>query len=85
MFFRSISSQVGLKAGFTFKHLVMRSVIAGFNPVFLRTGALVALKVGRSPVRILCAKKPNDQISIFSKLSLKRFSGKIIFYFIYGA
>ena len=80
-----MSCQEGLFAGVTFKQRLIRSSIPGLKRDLAKTGFLDASKAGKSLEIILCKIKPKDQISIFSKLSFIRFSGKMIFSFISGA
>jgi hypothetical protein len=60
-------------AGVRLKHFEMSSSIPGEKADLLRIGFLVGSKTGIYLVIILCIINPNDQISIFSKLSLNKF------------
>ena len=83
--FRFIYDQDGLLFGVKLRQRLMRSNITGEKWVFESIGFLVGSKEGRSLVITLCKMNPKDQTSIFSKLNLNKFSGKMIFSFIYGA
>lgn len=79
---RFISDQDGLLFGVRLRQRLIKSNMPGEKCVFDRIGFLVGSNEGRSLVITLCKMNPKDHISIFSKLSLNKFSGKMIFSFI---
>lgn len=80
--FRFIYDQEGLLLGVKLRQRLIRSNIPEEKWVFDSIGFLVGSKEGRSLVITLCKMNPKDQMSIFSKLNLNKFSGKMMFSFI---
>lgn len=79
---RFISAQDGLLLGVRLRQRLIKSNMPGEKCVFESIGFLVGSNEGRSRVITLCKMNPKDQMSIFSKLSLNKFSGKMMFSFI---